>query len=105
MFLHQSSAALVMLFVAAAVSELEYDETAALRQVKLAEAAYCVSDVGNWTCAVCVDNIQLVSVVEANGTVRALVGYDREVDALFVSYRGTSNLDNWMDDFDILFEV
>ena len=47
-----------MLFVAAAVSELEYDETAALRQVKLAEAAYCVSDVGNWTCAVCVDKLR-----------------------------------------------
>ena len=34
--------------------------------------------------------------IDNNGA-RALVGYDSDQDALFVAYRGSSNIQNWID--------
>jgi hypothetical protein len=55
-----------------------------------------VGDVNTWSCATCNDWISLEAVIEEGGG-RALVGYDSSADALFVAYRGSEDIQNWID--------
>tara|TARA_Y100001970_G_scaffold203607_1_gene247832 strand:+ start:3273 stop:4082 length:810 start_codon:yes stop_codon:yes gene_type:complete len=77
-----------------------YDEILTKRAVDLAEASYCISTIDNWNCTTCDNNIFLTNVIEKKG-VRALQGYDSITDCLFISYRGSSNIENWIDNIRI----
>jgi len=81
-----------------------YDEDTTRHSLNLAEASYCVDSTASsaWTCATCDDGITVDSVVEADGG-RALVGYDSGQSALFVAYRGSSDIQNWIDNIDAFF--
>lgn len=65
-------------------------------KLDLCEAAYCVNSTNHWSCSTCDSNIVLSAVIEVNGA-RALVGYDGNYNALFVAYRGSSDIQNWID--------
>jgi hypothetical protein len=55
-----------------------------------------VNSTASWDCDTCDSGIVLKAVIEVNGAL-ALVGYDKNQDALFVAYRGSSNIQNWID--------
>ena len=71
----------------------------------LAQAAYC-NDVTptQWNCKVC-DNPVILEKIIANNGGKALVGYHSTYDALFVSFRGSENIENWIDNiqFELLY--
>lgn len=70
---------------------------------ELAQASYCVGTDLAWSCPTCNSGITLTTVVEdrvCGG--RALVGYDAEDDTIFVSYRGSEDLMNWIDNIKVL---
>ena len=72
----------------------KYDESLAKIAINLSQASYCVSSV--WTCATCDTANTLEAVVESHGE-RALVGYNTNIDSLFVAFRGSTNIQNWLD--------
>ena len=71
----------------------------------LAQASYC-NDVTptQWNCKVC-DNPVILEKIIANNGGKALVGYHSTYDALFVSFRGSENIENWIDNiqFELLY--
>jgi predicted lipase len=79
------------------LSLLNYDESFVQRELDLSQASYCISSASDsWSCSTCDSGISLEAVVENNGA-RALVGYDSKQDVLFVAYRGSSDIQNWID--------
>ena len=71
-----------------------YDESIAKIAVNLSQASYCVSS--SWTCMTCDKTNTLETIVETHGE-RVLLGYNTVLNALFVSFRGSSNIQNWID--------
>lgn len=80
-------------------SVFSYDLTLTKDMLHLAQASYCDVDT-NWDCAVCDNDVILEKVIENNGA-KALVGFHEKYNALFVAFRGSENIENWIDDIQI----
>ncbi|KAH8064886.1 phospholipase [Aureococcus anophagefferens] len=73
-----------------------YDETAARRALALAQASYCVAPGDTaWACPTCVDRVDVHAIFDGGGG-RAVVGYDEQEKTLFVAFRGSENVPNWI---------
>jgi len=78
-------------------------------QAKLAAAAYCVSKnsqaLENWKCKACTSDVTMhetkVWHITEHGT-GVYVGYDSKHDLIRVSFRGSSNLQNWFTNLNFL---
>jgi predicted lipase len=81
-------------------SAVSYDEHFNNYALNISQASYCIDTVEQWNCATCQKSIQLVDIVE-NGGVRALNGIDNENNKIIVSFRGSSNIQNWIDNIQI----
>lgn len=77
-----------------------YDPTFSKHCTELAQSTYCVSSPEQWNCITCDSTIKLDYVVEENG-VRALQGYDSTTQSLFVAFRGSASIQNWIDNIKI----
>ena len=65
-------------------------------QLNQAQASYCIGSLDDgWACPTCDSGVQLEAVVEAKGG-RALVGFDGTTNNLFVAYRGSEDIQNWI---------
>lgn len=73
-----------------------YNEDMAMRYVNLCQATYCVTDINKWTCKTCDPTMYLEYIVEHSGS-KALQGYDSYTNTLFTSFRGSSNIQNWLE--------
>jgi hypothetical protein len=73
-----------------------YDQTITKHCVDIAQSSYLVSSPKEWNCITCDPDVKLEYVIEENG-VRALQGYDSYTKSIFVSFRGSSNIQNWID--------
>ena len=79
---------------------LAYDQNLSKHCVDLAQASYTISSPDQWNCVTCDPSIKLDYIVEDKG-VLALQGYDSYTQSLFVSFRGSVNIQNWIDDIQI----
>ena len=77
-----------------------YDETLSKYFINLSQSTYCVSSPKEWNCITCEPSIKPEYVVENNGA-RALQGFDTHTNSLFVAFRGSSNIQNWIDNIQI----
>jgi hypothetical protein len=77
-----------------------YDPVLTKHCTELAQSTYCVSSPEQWDCITCDSSIKLDYVVEDNG-VRALQGYDSNTETLFVAFRGSVNIQNWIDNIQV----
>ena len=59
----------------------------------LSQATYCETS-QNWTCKTCDHNLQLLETIENYGE-KALI--NKKDNTLFVSFRGSTNIQNWLD--------
>lgn len=75
-----------------------YNETLSKQAINLSQAAYCVSD--EWSCETCMDNFELDYVIEKHGE-KALVGVNHDDNSLFVSFRGSETILNWIDNVQV----
>uniref|UniRef100_A0A6C0KYD0 Fungal lipase-type domain-containing protein n=1 Tax=viral metagenome TaxID=1070528 RepID=A0A6C0KYD0_9ZZZZ len=66
--------------------------------LNLSQAVYCNST--NWDCLTCSPQNIVETTYEAYGE-KALLGYNNQLNTLFASFRGTSNIQNWIDDIQI----
>jgi hypothetical protein len=77
-----------------------YDENLTKYVVNLAQSSYMVSDTNQWNCDTCLPTITNEYVTEKEG-VRVLQGYDSYTNTLYASYRGSTNIVNWIDNIQI----
>lgn len=78
-----------------------YDPNMSRHCVDLAQATYSsISDLDPWTCKTCDQQVELDYVVEDSG-VRALQGYDGYSNTVFIAFRGSANIQNWIDNIQI----
>ena len=83
------------------INSLTYDPIMSRHCVDLAQASYSdISDLDSWSCKTCDKDVKLEHVVEENG-VRALQGYDSYSNTLFIVFRGSVNIQNWIDNIQI----
>jgi hypothetical protein len=64
--------------------------------VNIAQSSYCVDSTLNWNCHTCYDSNILSNVIEKNGE-QVIFGYNTDYKALFIAFRGSSNIQNWLD--------
>jgi predicted lipase len=68
--------------------------------LNLSQASYCVDNKNIWDCTTCTDDNILYNVIE-NHSERVLVGYNNKYNSIFISFRGSSNILNWIDNIQI----
>ena len=73
-----------------------YDQSLSKHFINLSQATYCVSSTKEWNCITCESSIKPEYLVENNGA-RAIQGFDTQTNTLFVAFRGSSNIQNWID--------
>jgi len=83
-----------------------YYESEAYHTLSYAYGAYCdTASLQNWDCNYCSSNFDIASngagVIDADD-LRAFMGYDHDYDRIVLSFRGTSNIENWISNIDIL---
>ena len=77
-----------------------YDENIAKQAINLSQASYCVSSVDQWDCPTCNPSVTLEYVVEENGS-RAIQGFDSTTNTIFTAFRGSSNIQNWIENIQV----
>mgnify|MGYP006105098587 CR=1 FL=1 len=72
-----------------------YDEKISKLCVDLSQAAYCAENINEWNCITCDKDIILEYIVLRNDN-KAIQGYDKVTDTIFTAFRGSSNIQNWL---------
>ena len=86
---------ILFLFILLSYGYATYDQDLAKTAVNISQSAYCMSPDSNWNCKTCdSDNIYEGSIVK-NGE-QVIFGYNTLYDVLFVGFRGSSNIENWI---------
>jgi predicted lipase len=60
-----------------------------------------VSSIDAWNCITCDPSNKLEYISEERGA-KALQGYNTELNSLFISFRGSSNIQNWIDNVQVV---
>lgn len=85
-------------FVSIAYSN--YNSNLVHSAVNISQSAYCMSNLDAWTCATCTsDNVYETKILHDSEL--AIIGYNNQYKSLFVGFRGSSNIQNWLDNLQI----
>ena len=77
-----------------------YDTAILNYAVNISQAAYCLSNIDSWTCDTCNDNnVYETKFVKNNELV--IFGYNNPYNAMFIGFRGSSNIQNWISNIQI----
>mmetsp|Transcript_23824 Transcript_23824/g.62385 ORF Transcript_23824/g.62385 Transcript_23824/m.62385 type:complete len:309 (-) Transcript_23824:402-1328(-) len=84
-----------------------YDLGEALKCAQLSSITYCINDMAGWTCPYCtnpcVDQIKLTAVLtNKTSDTHGFVAVDDAAKTLYVAFRGTADLRNWITDLDAI---
>lgn len=77
-----------------------YDESLSKYIVELAQATYSISSIDDWNCITCNTEIKLDYVVEQDNNL-ALQGFDTRTNSIFTAFRGSANIQNWLENIKI----
>ena len=81
-----------------------FDHVTTSIALNISQATYCLSDTSMesdaWDCATCSSDVTFETTHAAHGEL-VLFGYIAERGSLFVAYRGSSNIQNWIDNVQI----
>ena len=81
----------------------QYNESIAFYLARITSASYCSAfTIMHWNCLPCslVSPLQSIKVVvDPKNDFQGIVGYSLEHDAIIISYRGSIDIQNWVDDF------
>ena len=73
-----------------------YQEPIVKVALNISQAAYCVDSISTWDCATCDATNKLDTVLNKRGE-RVLLGFNTQHQSIFVGFRGSSNIQNWID--------
>ena len=77
-----------------------YDEDIVKTCLNISQSAYCMSKLDNWVCTTCTnENIYETKVIEESELV--IIGYNKVYKSIFVGFRGSSNIQNWLDNLQV----
>lgn len=79
-----------------------YNQSQGIRNVYFAYGAYCDSSaIADWTCKWCayIPGFEVSKVIDTDG-LQAFVGYDTQESQIVISFRGSTDLIDWLDDLD-----
>jgi len=88
-------------------TDVGFDEDSALRFLLYSYAAYLPTDLNSqWDCSYCTYNSVVSSFTWVNGWMvddnYAYIGYNSAFQEIIISFRGSSNLENWIEDLKFL---
>ena len=64
--------------------------------LNISQAAYCINESNDWTCATCNQQYIYETRLEHQGE-QIIFGLIPDYNALFIGFRGSSNIQNWID--------
>lgn len=68
--------------------------------LNISQSSYCMSNLDEWSCATCTnDNVYETKIIHESEL--AIIGYNKQYNSLFVGFRGSSNIQNWLDNLQI----
>ena len=77
-----------------------YDNMLTMASINISQSAYCLSTIDSWSCATCSNqNIFETKLIDNN--VLIIFGYNIQYNSLFIGFRGSSNIQNWIDNIQI----
>ena len=91
---------ILFLFVLFGSTSNAYDQNIAKHFVNLSQSAYCVTSVNQWDCITCDPSVKLDYIIEKEGS-KAIQGFDTYTNSIFIAFRGSSNIHNWIDNIQI----
>ena len=69
-----------------------------INSLHVSQASYCDNQlIQSWTCKTCDTNADLYNIYDIHGE-KALVGRFVDTNTLFISFRGSETIENWIDD-------
>jgi len=89
--------------LSAFTATIAFDAPLANLALNISQATYCLPDtVGSsaWDCATCSPEVTYATTLVTRGEL-AVIGYIAERDTLFVGYRGSTNIQNWIDNLHV----
>ena len=87
---------LLLMFV---TYNMAYDINLFTRNLQLSAATYC--DIEKWDCVHCLKDIDIQNTIVSETNI--VIAYDNVQDAQIVSFRGSSNIDNWISNIKVEF--
>jgi len=75
-----------------------FNEMIANISVRLSQASYCVQT--EWLCPTCDPSVSLDYIVENKGS-KAIQGFETKTQSIFTSFRGSTNIENWINNIQI----
>lgn len=69
--------------------------------VNISQAAYCMTELDSWTCYTCSNNFIYETKLEKYNEL-VIFGYDTIYNSIFIGFRGSSNIQNWISDIKII---
>jgi predicted lipase len=73
-----------------------YDEPLVHTALNISQAAYCLDSNSIWDCATCDKQNNLETIIDKKGE-QVVIGFNSNYNSIFVGFRGSSNIQNWID--------
>lgn len=77
-----------------------YDQHQTQVAVNISQAAYCMTPVSEWNCITCDANNDYEKMIDKSG-MQVILGYNQEYGAIFIGYRGSENIQNWVSNLQV----
>jgi len=78
----------------------EYNEMLAKTALNISQSTYCLDTTSNWECATCSSHNKYYSLIQKDSE-QVILGYNTDYDIIFVSFRGSINIQNWIDNIHV----
>ena len=72
-----------------------YDNHLTHTAVNISQATYCMTQTSMWDCITCDTTNSYDNILIQNGE-QVIFGYNEEYESIFVSFRGSENIQNWI---------
>ena len=91
---------LILIMYLLTVVQSYYNVDIVKTALNISQSAYCMSNLDNWSCATCMDtNLYETKIIEDNEL--AVIGYNKIYKSIFIGFRGSSNVHNWLDNLQV----
>ena len=77
-----------------------YDNHLTHTAVNISQATYCMTQTSMWDCITCDTTNSYDNILIQNGE-QVIFGYNEEYESIFVSFRGSENIQNWMSNIQV----
>jgi len=91
---------LILFFLALHTVTGEYNEMLAKTALNISQSSYCLDTSSNWECATCSVNNKYQKLIQNNGE-QVVIGFNIDYDTTFVGFRGSTNIQNWIDNLHV----